>query len=87
MCTQLVRAKAERGKAQEAGPADLAAIEADVEAVNYTTLTKFDADVTTLISAVLRENGRASTLGNAAVQLKKVILESKKKNSYFNQCP
>lgn len=72
LSSQLVRAKADRGKVQESGPTDLSAIESEVDAGHYDTLAKFDADVNSLLNAVMRENGRLSTLGSAAAQIKKV---------------
>lgn len=70
-----MRGKCERGKGGEAGAADVAGIEAGVAAGTYTTLAQFDADVASFIAAVIKENGRFSTLGAAAAQIKKVRLD------------
>lgn len=47
-----------------------------MEAGHYDTVAKFDADVNSLLTTVLRENGRLSTMGGAAAQVKKVRILS-----------
>lgn len=66
--------KAEVGKCGPAELAPLAAVGAALEAGGYDSLHQFDADVSSLLGAVLRESGRLSAKGAAAAQLKKVTL-------------
>lgn len=51
---------------------DLATIEANIGRGHYETVAQFDADVCAVFSNAMREHGRLSALGSAAVQLKKV---------------
>lgn len=74
LCTPLLKAKSERSTQQEAQPTplDLHAIDANIATDHYESVTQFDVDVNGVFSAVIREQGRSSTLGMVAVQLKKV---------------
>lgn len=69
-----MRTKGERGKPQEGSAVDLATLEANVEAGQYTSLLQFDSDVTTILASAMREHGRLSTIGAAAAQLRKVFI-------------
>lgn len=70
----MLKAKSDRSTQQEAhtAPPDLHAIDANIANGHYENVTQFDADVNSALSAVIREQGRLSTLGAVAVQLKKV---------------
>lgn len=67
LCTPLLKTKLEH----PASP-DLHAIDANIASGHYESVTQFDMDVNGVFSAVIREQGRSSTLGALAVQLKKV---------------
>lgn len=75
LCAPFVKAKPERSTQQDGHPAlpDLHAIDANIASGHYESVIQFDADVNGVFSAVIREQGRMSTLGAVAVQLKKVI--------------
>lgn len=72
VCTPLLKIKAERGKQLETSPLDLNTVERNINAGHYDTVAQFDADVTVVFSTAIREHGRMSVMGSAAIQLKKV---------------
>lgn len=74
LCTPLLKTKSERSTQQESQAAllDLHTIDANIASSHYESVTQFDVDVNGVFSAVIREQGRSSTLGAVAVQLKKV---------------
>lgn len=71
LCTPMLKAKSTQQEAQPA-PLDLHAIDANIASGHYESVAQFDVDVNGVFSAVIREQGRSSTLGTVAVQLKKV---------------
>lgn len=73
LCSPLLKSKPGKSSDQQAAP-DLNTIENNIEGGKYESVAQFDADMGGVFSAVLREQGRVSALGNIAVQLKKVCL-------------
>lgn len=71
ICAPLLKSKASKSSDQSPA-ADLNAIENNIEKGKYESVAQFDADMNAVFTAVMREQGRLSTLGNVAVHLKKV---------------
>lgn len=71
LCAPFMKIKPAKSDGEVSSP-NLTSIQANIESGQYETVTQFDADMNAVFSVVWREHGRVSTLGNVAVQLKKV---------------
>lgn len=72
LCTPFMKSKTKIPDSSQAYAADLSTIEGHIKSGFFTSVAQFDADVCTVFSNAMREHGRMSALGSAAVQLKKV---------------